>query len=68
MLIAADGTGYTAIARQDGTYSVEVVRPGDLPEMIHSFATEAEADRYILSKVGKHRVGELPDVTTAAQN
>ena len=34
MPLAPDGTGYTALARDDGTYEVEVVHPAKLPEVI----------------------------------
>lgn len=68
MLIAQDGTGYTAIARDDGTYSVEVVRAGELPEVIRGFASEMEAERWIMTRVAQLNLGDLPDITTAAHN
>lgn len=69
MLIAPNGTGYTAIARDDGTYAVEVVRPGDLPEMVRGFISESDAERWILAKVGakigqQRQPGDLPDILT----
>lgn len=68
MLIAQDGTGYTAVARGDGTYSVEVVRPGEMPEIIRGFASDAEAERWIMIRVAQRNLGDLPDITTAAHN
>ena len=68
MLIAPNGTGYTAIARDDGTWAVEVVRPGDLPEMVRGFISESDAERWILAKMGQRQAGDLPDITTAAHN
>lgn len=68
MLISADGTGYTAIPRDDGTYGVEVVHPGELPEIIRGFASKAEAERWIMNRVGEQGTGDLPDITTAAHN
>lgn len=67
MLIAQDGTGYTAISRDDGTYGVEVVRPGELPEIIRGFASQAEADRWIMTRVAQPNL-ELPEITTVAHN
>lgn len=54
--------------RDDGTYGVEIVRPGELPEIMRGFASEAEAERWILGKVGRQSAGDLPDITTAAHN
>ena len=68
MLIAPNGTGYSTVARADGTYGVEVVTPGDLPEMIRGFASEGEAERWILTKLGQGQPGNLPNITTAAHN
>lgn len=55
MLIAPNGTGYTAVARDDGTWSGDVVRAGDLPEMVRGFISEGDAERWILAKVGRQR-------------
>jgi hypothetical protein len=64
MPIAPDGTGYTAIARDDGTYAVEVVSPGDLPDMVRGFASEREAERWIMDKIGRKPLKDLPDIAT----
>ncbi len=69
MLIASNGTGYTAVPRDDGTYSVEVVRPGDLPEMVRGFISEGDAERWILAKIGQQRQpGDMPDIMTVGRN
>ena len=68
MFVAPNGTGYTSIARDDGSYVVEVVRPGDLPEVVRGFASHAEAERWILAQVGEQLSGGLPDITQAAHN
>ena len=68
MLIASNGTGYTAVERHDGTYAVEVVRPGDLPEIVRGFISEADAERWILAKLGQQaQPGDLPDILTLGQ-
>jgi hypothetical protein len=64
MPLAPDGTGYTAIARADGSYEVEVVKPSDLPETILGFASEQEADRWIMTKISSKPLKDLPDIAT----
>ena len=68
MLIAPNGTGYTSIARDDGTYGVEVARPGEMPEIVRGFASAAEAERWIMQRAGRQGGGNLPDITTVAHN
>ncbi len=64
MPLAPDGTAYTALARADGTYEVEVMKPGDLPDVIQGFATAQEADSWIMDKIGSKPLKDLPDIAT----
>lgn len=41
------GGDYSVIHCEDGSFAVEVVRPGLLPQMAVGFATEAEAGAWI---------------------
>jgi hypothetical protein len=40
-------TTYQIVQREDGTFAVEIIRLGDLPQTAAGFATEAEAKGWI---------------------
>jgi hypothetical protein len=40
-------TSYRIVNREDGSFAVEIVRVGALPQMAAGFATEAAAERWI---------------------
>ena len=51
MAIGRDGTGYAVVPRDDGSYAVQVIKPGDVPQMVGGFENEAEAESWILQKL-----------------
>jgi len=64
MAIGRDGTGYAVVPRDDGTYAVQVIKPGDLPQMVSGFENEAEAEQWILQKL-EPPPGYLHSIITA---
>jgi hypothetical protein len=42
-----DDTKYRTIRREDGSFAVEITRPGMLPQMAAGFVTEADAGAWI---------------------
>jgi hypothetical protein len=47
MPTASDGTVYTTLARDNGTYAVEVTGVGELPDLVEGFKTRSEAEQWI---------------------
>jgi hypothetical protein len=47
MPIGRDGTGYAVVARADGRYAVQVIRPGDEPHYVSGFESRSEAENWI---------------------
>ena len=64
MPLSSDGTGYNVVARSNGTFDVEVIKPGDLPEMVRGFTSEREADSWIMERIERPIPQDLPDITT----
>jgi hypothetical protein len=63
MPLGPDGTGYTSIARADGTYEVVMVKPEGLPEVVKVFPTDAEAEHWIFEQI-EQKPSELPPIIT----
>ena len=62
MPLGPDGTGYTSIARSDGTYEVVMIKPEGLPEVVKVFATDAEAELWIMEQIEEKPGGDLPPI------
>jgi len=43
-------TRYRVVPQQDGSYGVEITRPGEAPATMNRFWTEAEADAWITTE------------------
>jgi len=57
MPMGPDNTAYMVIARDDGTYAVELRKPGGLPRFTDGFTSKADAERWMFA----HMQGsELP--------
>jgi hypothetical protein len=44
-------TRYRVVLQENGTYGVEVTLPGELPAVVRSFSTEAEAEAWITAEM-----------------
>ena len=51
MPIGPDNSVYTAVARSDGSYAVEIVRTGEPPRFEEGFKDQQAADLWIFAQV-----------------
>jgi hypothetical protein len=63
MAMGADGTSYDVNRRADGTYEIVATKLEGMPHVVKLFATQAEAEHWILEQVEANG-GDLPDVIT----
>jgi hypothetical protein len=47
MPFGLDDTAYSVIAKEDGAFAVEMIKPGGLPSMVDGFDSEIEAQEWI---------------------
>ena len=64
MPLGSDGTGYSVLARADGNYEVVMIKAEGMPEVVKIFATEAEAEHWVLEQIGSKPNDGLPPVAT----
>jgi len=56
-------TRYRAVPQKDGSYGVEITRPGEEPVIMNRFWTEADADAWITTeqiRTAEHKAPTRP--------
>lgn len=59
MPIGPDNKAYSVIARDDGSYAVEITEPAGLPRFAEGFKTKAEAEDWIFNRI-ERKGDDLP--------
>lgn len=67
MPMGPDGTNYNTRRRADGTYEVVRTKLEGMPEVAKLFATEAEAEHWILEQI-EAKGEDLPEIVTYAED
>ncbi len=63
MPMGADGTSYSTKCRGDGKYEIVMTKLDGMPEIVKLFATDAEAEHWILEQI-QAKGKELPNIIT----
>ncbi len=63
MPMGADGTSYSTKCRSDGKYEIVMTKIDGMPEIVELFATDAEAEHWILEQI-QAKGKELPNIIT----